>query len=206
MNEYKDILTKYLPAPAVDPVYHLFEKHRVNLVITRERRSKHGDFRPGINGNPSRISINHNLNPYAFLITFLHELAHQLVWEKYHRKVKPHGPEWKQTFYGLLQPFCHAVCFPQEIIEILNPADKRIFASTTSDTRLARALKKYDRSNGMNLMENLPENAEFRLPDGRRFKKLQKRRKNYLCLCLNNKRQYVFNPLAEVIPVENPEK
>ncbi len=199
-------MAKYLPEKAVDPVCLLFEKHRVNLVITRERRSKHGDFRPAHHDKPSRISVNHNLNPYAFLITFLHELAHQLVWEKYGRKLKPHGPEWKQSFYALLQPFCSEEFFPPEIVAILNPADKRIFASTTADTLLARALKKYDHKNGLSILEDLRENSFFYLPDGRHFKKLTKRRKNYLCLCLNNQRQYVFNPLAEVIPSENPEK
>ncbi len=206
MRGHKEILQDYLPAQAVAPVFDLIRKYRVNLLINRDRKTRLGDFRAGINGGPHRISVNHNLNPYHFLITFVHELAHQLVWEKYQRRARPHGPEWKQQFRLLLQPFLTPDIFPADILAILLSQDKKIFASSSADTELARALKKYDRNSGLTILETLEEQAVFMLPDGRRFKKLHKRRKNYLCLCLSNRRNYVFNPLAEVIPLESPEK
>lgn len=205
-QHHKKILAGYLPETAVDPVVRLIEKHRVYLTISRKRKTKHGDFRPPLNGLPARISVNHNLNPYAFLITFLHELAHQLVWFKHHNRVKPHGTEWQQAFTRLLDPFLSEKYFPRNILDVLTDRDKKIFASTSSDTSLAKILKTYDRQNPFHLLENLGENGIFSLPDGRRFQKLKKRRKNYLCLCLDNKRHYVFNPLAEVIPMEFPAK
>jgi len=197
-------LQKYLPEKAVTPVYDLIRSHKVQLVITRQRRSKLGDFRPGINGERPRITLNHNLNPYSFLLTFLHELAHHLVWKKYKNRVQPHGEQWKSTLKELQQPFLNSDFFPPDILENLLHEDMRIFASSSSDVRMARTLKSYDAAPKGVLLESLPENTVFKLADGRRFRKLNRRRKNYLCISLDNNRNYIFNPLAEVYP-ENGE-
>jgi SprT protein len=198
MDKYAEILSKYIPPKAIEPVITLIVKHNVRLVITRHRKTKLGDFRPGINGKTSKITINHNLNKYAFLLTFLHELAHQLVWEKYRRKAAPHGEEWKNTFQDLRQPFLSLDYFPQEILDHLQKEDNKIFAASSANTALTRALRRYDTTSAGRWLETLPEKSWFELPDGRKFQKLGKRRKNYLCYCLSNKRNYVFNPLAEV--------
>lgn len=203
MDKYLDILSQYLPAAATKPVYDLIIKHKVHLIITRSRKSKLGDFRPAHNGKPARISINHNLNQYAFLLTFLHELAHFLVWEKYRKRLLPHGKEWQSTFKQLQQPFLSDDFFPEDILEQLYAENRKITAASLTDTKMARVLKKYNPDSAARLLESLPENSLFDLPDGRRFKKLNKRRKNYLCYCLSNKRNYIFNPLAEVFPVED---
>lgn len=199
---YKKILLKYIPEAAFEEVYGMIIRHRVYLNITRERKTRHGDFRPPFNGKPARISVNHNLNPYAFLITFLHELAHQLTWEKFKNKVRPHGPEWKAAFAGLLRPFIQNGSFPPGIAALLDKDANELYHSTVTDTELFRNLKKYDVQNGMITLETLPENAFFMLKNGSKYKKLQKRRKNYLCINILNNRKYVFNPLAEVIPMD----
>jgi SprT protein len=204
MDHHRRILAQYLPPAAVEPVYELIKTHEVHLTIARHRKTKLGDFRPGVNGRPARISLNHSLNPYAFLLTFLHELAHQLVWVKHKRRATPHGDEWKKTLQLLRRPFMSTAFFPQDILELLQNEDARIFAASSADTDLARKLKNYDKAPAGQLLETLPENAHFSLPDGRQFKKLTKRRKNFLCFCLTNKRNYIFNPLAEVYPVNKP--
>lgn len=201
-EKYKNILQKYIPAGAVDQVYRLIISHKVHLNITRERKTRHGDFRPPLNGKPARISVNHSLNKYAFLITFLHELAHQLNWDKHKNRVNPHGPEWKEAFAKLLKPFLDNGSFPDAIARLLDKDASGLYFSTVADTELFRELKKYDDKNGLVLLETLPDNTNFMLVNGTKFKKLNKRRKNYLCLNLQNNRQYVFNPLAEVIPIE----
>lgn len=196
---YRKILLKYIPEPAFEAVYELIIRYRIHLNITRERKTKHGDFRPPVNGRPARISVNHNLNKYAFLITFLHELAHQVTWENHQNQVKPHGNEWKTAFAGLLSPFISNGSFPPELAKLLdkNPGD--LYHSTVTDTLLFRQLKKYDHKNGLVLLESLPDNTRFMLPNGNTFRKLHRRRKNFLCLNILNGRNYVFNPLAEVI-------
>lgn len=203
MNPFTDILAKYLIPEAVEPVYALIVKYKVHLVVSKKRNTKIGDFRPGVNGQPQRISLNYNLNPYSFLLTFLHELAHQIVWEKYKRKARPHGEEWQETFKQILQPFLTPVFFPHDILELLTVCNRKVFASSLADTNLSKTLKMYDLRGDKIFIEELPENALFSLPDGRIFRKQEKKRKNYLCFCLSNKKKYVFNPIAEVIPVEN---
>ena len=202
-EKYRKILLKYIPEPAFEEVYRLIINHRVYLNITRERKTRHGDFRPPFNGMPARISVNHNLNRYAFLITFLHELAHQMVWENHRNRVKPHGPEWKAAFAGLLATFVENGSFPPEIATLLSKNPDDLYHSTVTDTLLFRQLKKYDNHNGFKLLETLPDNSLFMLPNGSKFRKLHKRRKNFLCLNLINGRNYVFNPLAEVIPLDD---
>jgi len=206
MKKFRHILEKYVPENAVDPVHDLIEENHVNLFIARKRKTKLGDFRPPQNGNPPQISVNHDLNPYSFLITFLHELAHQKVWVIYKNKVRPHGVEWQQAYQGLLIPFLNTDIFPQEILDKLTSPNKKVFASSTADVALSRQLKKHDVSRQMVMIEDLPDNALFRLSDKRIFRKLHKRRKNYLCLQLSNKRKYVFSPMAEVIPVDEQDK
>ena len=202
MKKFSHILQKYIPENAVDSVHDLIEKNQVNLYIARKRKTKLGDFRPSQNGKPRRISVNHDLNPYSFLITFLHELAHQKVWVKHHNKVRPHGVEWQQEYQDLLIPFLKPDIFPQEIIDKLTSPNKKIFASSNADVVLSRQLKKHDISNGAVTIEDLPENALFRLTDNRVFRKLNKRRKNYLCLQISSNRKYVFSPIAEVFPFD----
>lgn len=196
-------MLKYIPEPAVDEVFNLIVRYRVYLDITRERKTRHGDFRPPFNGMPARITVNHNLNKYAFLITFLHELAHQIVWEKYQNRVKPHGSEWKTIFSGLLTNFINNGSFPQEIAKSLNKNPDELYHSTVTDTLLFRQLKKYDLRTGFQLLETLPDQTLFMLPNGNKFRKLHKRRKNFLCVNLINGRNYVFNPLAEVIRLDD---
>ena len=84
-----ELLGQYLPSEAVEEVYHWLVEKKIHLKITRSRRTKLGDYRPPINHPNHRISVNHNLNPYSFLITFIHELAHLMVFEQFGNKAAP---------------------------------------------------------------------------------------------------------------------
>ena len=92
------ILQKYLPTGTEDYAADLLLKHSIHLYIKKPRTSKFGDYRAPRPGENHRISVNKDLNPYAFLVTFLHEVAHLLNYEKHRTRVKPHGPEWKLHF------------------------------------------------------------------------------------------------------------
>ena len=206
MKKFRHILEKYVPENAVDQVHDLIVENHVNLYIARKRKTKLGDFRPPQNGNPSKISVNHDLNPYSFLITFLHELAHQQVWALFKNKVRPHGAEWQQTYQRLLNPFLTTDVFPPEVLDKLTSPKKKIFASSTADVALSRQLKKHDSTRQLIILEDLPDNTLFHSGDNRIFRKLYKRRKNYLCLQISSKRKYVFSPMAEVIPIDEQDK
>jgi SprT protein len=201
MEKYKAILEKYLPEATVDPIFNWLIDHRVSLRITRTRTSKLGDYRPPHNGRGHQISINHDLNPYAFLITLVHEMAHLLTWENHRNKVKAHGAEWKKAYRELMDPFMKHDIYPPDLHSALRESLVRSFASSSADLRLSRMLQQYDQNRDIRL-EELETGSIFRLLNGRTFSKGPLVRKRYRCICLENKRVYLVNPLARVKVVE----
>jgi len=194
---YKAILAKYMPAAAVDPIYSLITNYKVQLRIKKTRKTKLGDYRPPLNQSFHRISINNNLNPYAFVITLVHEIAHLEVWETYGKKVLPHGNEWKKSYTNLMEPFLNDNCFPADLNPVIIKHLSKGYASTSSDVYLTRALSKYDKEDTV-LIEDIPEFTMFTLNDGRHFRKKHRLRKRYVCFCLNDKKTYLFSPAARV--------
>src|SRR6476660_1185740 len=91
-------LQTYLPPNTYGPVLHYLQFYKVHHTVAKERKSILGDYRHRHGAQTHRISVNGNLNPYAFLITLLHELAHLLTFEKWGNKVSAHGKEWKTVF------------------------------------------------------------------------------------------------------------
>ena len=84
-------LQQFLPPNTYEPVLQYLHSYKVHLTIARERRSILGDYRHRTTHHAHRISVNGNLNAYAFLITLLHELAHLLTFEKWGNKVQSTG-------------------------------------------------------------------------------------------------------------------
>lgn len=203
MKKYKEILNKHLPLNAVDIILRWILFYKIHLQITKRRTSKLGDYRAPTRHKTHRISVNYDLNKYVFLITLVHEIAHLIVWNNYKNKVKPHGAEWKTTFKKLMNNFMDKSIFPVDILEALNNYLKNPAASTSSNIELARILKKYDNNNNAISIEEIPLNSIFKMPDGRIFRKEEKIRKRYRCFCLSNKKQYLFNPMAEIILIKN---
>ena len=74
-----------------------------------------GDYRNAVNGKNHRVTVNGNLNTYAFLITLLHELAHLLAYEQYGNRIFAHGKEWKSIYGKLLHDFLSRKIFPEDI-------------------------------------------------------------------------------------------
>lgn len=194
-------LNDYLPPGCAEPIADWFGRHPVLLRITRSRRSKLGDFRSGTPVSPSVISVNHNLNPYSFLVTLLHEMAHAEVFMTHKPRVQPHGIQWKQAYKQIGQPFLEPGFLPENVRQAFGNYLKNPRASSTSSIPLAETLRTFDPARESTLISELQVDTLFALPDGRVFKRGDKLRKRYRCLCLNNKRLYLFSPLAEIIPV-----
>ena len=97
------LLQKFIPPGTFELVIPYFKIHCIHLTISRERKSILGDYRHPTGKNPAhRISVNASLNPYSFLITLLHEIAHMLVFIRFKNTVSPHGKEWKAQFQQIL--------------------------------------------------------------------------------------------------------
>lgn len=194
----RQILSKYLHPEGIEKTFDLLRQHKTVLRISGSRSSKLGDFRPQHRDLPHRISVNHDLNPHEFLITLLHELAHMVCWANHGKRVKSHGKEWKQTFRMLYQDFYEPDVIPEDV----HQAMLLFFDPKTSyrggNEILKRTLGKYDPESELIAIENIPDGETFTYHK-RTFRKLEKVRKRYKCICLNNKRLYSFNPLAQVM-------
>lgn len=193
----KEILTRYLPTAAVEPVFRFIESNEVHLKIVNERVTRHGDYRKMPDGR-QQITINGNLNPYRFLITLIHELAHLVAFSKYGRSIKPHGMEWKTTFQQMMLPYLRPEIFPPDLLPLLALHFKNPKASSDTDSKLSLALKQYDPPTDKNYIFEIPFGGTFRLYNGKIFRRGNKRVKRYECLELATGRIYLFNPIAEV--------
>ena len=202
--EKERILAKYMPPEAAPVVARWIDYFKCDFKISRGRNTKFGDYRSPYNGANHRISVNYNLNPYAFLVTTVHEFAHLQTWNEHKGRAKPHGIEWKLNFKKMMKPFFEKEVFPADLKTAINSYLENPAASSCSDLGLFRALKRYDtQSNGV-AVESLAMKTVFRLKDGRTFRKDELVRKRFKCLELSTKRMYLFSPLAEVFPVTEP--
>ena len=188
-----------IPGKSKKKVIKLLESEPVIIRVTKKRISKHGDFRIKANGD-FFITINESTNPYRFLITLLHEIAHYIVFKKYSSISKPHGPEWKLAYRKILLPFLNKQIFPDQICRCLAHYMKNPKASTDRDLNLFMALRKYDKKENYSLILEIEKGQSFRIKGGRKFIKLNKRRKLYECREVSSNRIYLFSPQAEVIP------
>ena len=197
----KEILAQYLPPESVEMAYQWIIEHKIHFKISKTRRTKLGDYRPPIRHPNHRITINHDLNPYAFLVTFVHEVAHLKVYNQYRTQVSPHGIEWKLQYSQLMQPFLQNGSFPEDVKKVLIRSLKNSKASSTSDIELTRVLQGYDKLNGNIHLEKLETETIFNTENGKIFKKGERIRTRYKCLNLNNNKYYLFHPLTPVAPV-----
>lgn len=192
-------LSDFLPPGTFDGVAEYLHLYKIHLTVARQRKSILGDYRHRTHSTNHRISINGNLNKYAFLITLLHEIAHLLTFEQFGNKVAAHGKEWKNVYSRLLQQFLANKVFPAEINNELLQSLKNPAASSCAEDGLIRALRKYDtNNNGYRLVEEIPADSIFRLTDGRIFRRGEKQRKRYKCIEVSSGKIYLFSPVYEV--------
>ncbi|MCO5259217.1 MAG: sprT domain-containing protein [Crocinitomicaceae bacterium] len=197
-TKIKKVLTKYVPSNTEDYVASLFLLYPVSFKIVAPRKTKLGDFRAGRGETKSQITVNGNLNEYAFLVTTIHEFAHLKTWIEYKNSVKPHGDEWKRNFILLMEPIIEMKVMPKDIENALINSFVNMKASSCSDIQLNRVLKRYDSFTENEVtLEKLPKYANFTLGI-RVFKKGELRRTRYLCTDINSGKQYLIHKLATV--------
>jgi len=192
-NSLKD----FIPNAASLKISDLLANDNLIVKIKNERKTKHGDYRPLPNGK-HQITVNSNLNKYRFLITLVHEVAHYEAYRNFGREIKPHGMEWKRTFQHLMLPFLNPGIFPNSLLPLLANHFKNPKASSDTDIKLALALKQFDAPNDKTYIFEVPFGSDFKLYNGRVFKRGDRRRKRYECIEVKTGRLYLFNPNAEV--------
>ena len=191
-----EILESHLPPNSFSLVEKWISQLSILVKIKKSRNSKLGDFRVNKKGE-YLISINDDLNKFAFLITLTHEIAHAFVWEKYKRRVSPHGKQWKATFKEMMLNFLNSDIFPDDILRVLSKQLKKPKASTVNDYNLSKVLRTYD-NNKQLILSEIPDGSIFSTLNGRQFVKLNKLRKRYKCKAVDSEKIYLFNPLAVI--------
>lgn len=190
-EKIKGILMQHVPVTAAEYCYRLWEETPFQLKVTRTRQTKVGDFTARDSMTRPRITLNHDLNPYLFLITYVHEVAHLRVWLRYGNRVEPHGEVWKKAFKILMEPVLHPDVFPDDImLELLRHMDNPK-ASSYADADLTRVLRRYDAdADRYATLSEIPEGSIFRF-QGKYFKKGKLRRTRVLCHEMKTRRLYL---------------
>ena len=197
------VLERYLPPDAAPLIGRWIDYFKCEFKISRNRGTKFGDYRSPYGGKGHRISVNYDLNPYAFLVTTVHEFAHLHTWNEHKQKAKPHGTEWKSNFKKMMQPFFEKDIFPHDVKHAITSYLDNPAASSCSDLNLYRSLRKYDAPKESVLtIDKVPFKALFKIKGDRVFRKEEQLRKRFKCVEIETKRVYLFSPVAEVELVE----
>ena len=192
-------LNDFLPEGSYPMVEPYLLHYKVHLTITRSRSTVLGDYRNAHGEKAHRISVNGNLNPYAFLVTLLHELAHLITFIRYGHRVEAHGKEWKQQFSELLKDFLGTTIFPVDVRTQLIKSLNNPAASSCADVSLMRVLRNYDNvKEGHCLVEELNVGALFVIKGGRVFSCGERVRKRIKATEIATGKVYLFSPVYEV--------
>lgn len=190
-------LRNYLPSNANRYCYQLWEKYRFQLKITAPRKTKLGDYRFRPDQKIHLITINADLNPYAFLVVYMHEVAHYLAFIKHGADTKPHGCHWQLEMRNLLKPLVNGAVFPNEIKQAILSYLRAPKATSCAHPELTRTLRLYDAVSDSKALEQLAEGAEFTFRN-RRYRKLTTRRTRVTCLEIKSNRTWLIPKLALV--------
>lgn len=195
-------LKPYLPDKANLFCFRLWEKYRFHIRVSPPRKTKLGDYRFRPNQQKHLISINGDLNPYAFLVVYLHEVAHCLTSIKHGARVKPHGAHWQREMKLLITPLMSSDVFPGDVLDALWSYLKAPKAASCSHPELTRALRKYDPPNSKVALEQLEEGSQFQLRS-RKYRKGTLKRTRVVCYETGNHRTWLIPKMALVDPVFN---
>ena len=192
------VFKKFVPEAAVSYCDKLYQRLGFEFKIKKARQTKFGDYRYDPEGGKHTISINNDLNPYAFLVTYLHEIAHLIAFAQHGRRIKPHGREWKECFKQVTIPLLNEKVFPKTVLMALKRYFKNPRASSCSDPELYAMLIQFDvPEEGVVLLKKvgIGESFIFRKKE---FVKLEKKRTRSICEETGTKRKYLIAEIAEV--------
>ena len=196
----KEVFGKFVPASSVEYCVKLYQRLGFEFKIKKARQTKLGDYRYHPQSDKHTITVNNDLNPYAFLVTYLHEVGHLIAFKKYGRKIQPHGAEWKQCFKEVSEPMLNENVFHPNVLNALKKYFRNPKASSCSDPVLYQILKQFDEPNNKILLKEIPIGQSFSF-NKKIYVKLEKKRTRSVCQEVKTNRKYVISDLAEVEPI-----
>ena len=199
MPDSFDKLADFLPEHTYPTIKSMIVGQPLQIKVSKPRKSKFGDYRPSTLRQPiHRISVNGDLNTFAFMITLIHELAHFYTFKTYGRRARPHGTEWKSYFKQLVGPFFNQDIFPENIEFALKNYMANPAASSCSDTDLYLALASKDEVKEKVIrIQDLLVGSKF-IYNGNLYKMIGKLRTRYSCQKVDNNALYYFNAITPI--------
>jgi SprT protein len=196
----ESLLRAKIPTAAIGYVMELWTELPFNFVSSKPRKTCLGNYR--FKDNQHYISVNGDSNSFSFLLTLVHEIAHQRVTVHYkglRRKPTPHGQEWKNTFTALMQPLLVENVFPEDILKVLKRHMENPAASSTKDPELVKVLgileegQSADKKN----LSDIPAGKVF-VFNNKKYKKIENRRTRTLVECTSTKKRYTIASYAPI--------
>jgi hypothetical protein len=173
---------------------------RLSVRLSRSRLTKHGDYRAPRDGRPAVVTVNHDLHPVLFTITFCHEMAHYRAREKYGPRIRPHGREWKYEFRLMLKQLLESGLMEKEVARAIHACYfRRESIGSGSCEHLYRAIGLTGAEVAASRVADVPEGGEFTLRNGRSFLKGPKARTRFRCTDKRTGRIYSVHPMAEIV-------
>lgn len=187
-------LEQYLPDNTFPFLKKWFADYYIHIKITKNRNSKLGDYRR-LPDKSHQITVNSTLDKQLFFFVLTHELAHLLAFERFNFRISAHGREWKETFRDMLLESIDI--YTDDLKPIISTFSKNPKANFMASPELVRYFHIEDPEDNFIFVEDLLINDEFQYKDDV-YRLLEKKKKLYLCVNLNNEKKYLFRPLAKV--------
>ena len=187
-------LEKYLPQNTLPFLKNWFSDYSIHIQVTRNRNSKLGDYRK-LPDQSHKITINSTLEPQLFFFVLTHELAHLIAFEKFGRRILPHGNEWKHTFRLMLLESLEV--YEDDLKPIIFKFSKSPKANFMASPDLVKYFRVENQDDEGVYIENLTKGEHF-IYQNQKYLLEGLIKKNYLCLRLDTGRKYHFKPLAKV--------
>jgi SprT protein len=181
----------HAPESALPALERLLDGLPVLVHVTKNRRSKHGDYRPSLCRRYGIVTVNAFGNPWQFLFTLLHELAHAEVHIQQGARTRPHGVHWKTIFSRLLLDFAGQDLFPESLTPLIRHHAMKPRYSSCADLKLAIALREYDTLDHRPMVAELPRGQCFSLDGVRVLTRRELSRTRYKCTTARGREYYV---------------
>lgn len=194
---HSNVFTRFVPEKAVAYCTKLYEYFGFEFKIKKSRQTKLGDYRFDRHSGKHTITVNNDLNPFSFLVTYIHEVAHLVTFKEHGRKVSPHGNEWKENFIKVMKPILNEDIFPSNVFLALQNYFRNPKASSCSDPVLYNVLRQFDEPTGTIPLSQIPIGEMFTFND-KTYLKLEKKRTRSVCQEVNSKRKYLISEIAPV--------
>lgn len=193
------VLEKFLPENALPYLRIWFGSYPCHLKITKNRNSKLGDYRK-LPDKSHQITVNGTLEPQLFFFVLTHELAHLIAFEKYGRRISPHGAEWKQTFREMLLE--SLTVYAEDLRPIILKFSKSPKANFMASPELVKYFHVPKEDDEQTFIENLKKGELFEYKK-EIFVIEETTKKRYLCRNLKSGLKYKVNTLARVKKIDD---